>query len=524
MKEIVTIEYPVQIKKNRIHRFFIEPMSIYLLGEEIEQQYSFNSDINRIAFFESPYDNCILIITTKFNVRYTIWKTIKDAKYALRHETIIAYSVTINGKKEYIICGEDDDIEDVRIQLVKLTHIDEENNDIITAKFKEPIKGEKEHNFLFSLSDSYYDSEMIDSSYDFNKDFNKIAVVKTSLYPKVVLITQTFKLMLTNWDTPEEAYDKIGYDDLQAHYCHVGIDERPIALVADADEDIEDVYLPIPNITPLDGLKGSKASCCFTKPDYFEEGTQFCEKINQLRRPSFSKIRDLSTAFYNELTEQRKDKLFRIINHGMKILTTEEQLHAYMYYYGKMHDAKMQYALNEIPTDFFEKNKSIEIVDYACGQGIATICLCDFLKSEDYSTTIKRISLIDPSTKALSRAALLCHKYLPETEITTIKKTFDDMRMDDIPKTRLKRIHLLSNILDMDCYDLNHLGNIINKIKNNGDIFVCVDPWYHDRNLDGRQNKLMRLLKGKRIFHESLNRNQLVSNKSWTAYITIFKV
>ena len=75
----------------------------------------------------------------------------------------------------------------------------------------------------------------------------------------------------------------------------------------------------------------------------------------------------------------------------------------------------------------------------------------------------------------------------------------------------------------MDCYNLNYLAGVIKDITNKGDIFICVDPWYHNPKLDGRQQRLMRLVKGIKIYHEAFNSKQLVSNKTWTAYITVFK-
>ena len=76
----------------------------------------------------------------------------------------------------------------------------------------------------------------------------------------------------------------------------------------------------------------------------------------------------------------------------------------------------------------------------------------------------------------------------------------------------------------MTCYDLNHLARVINKVKKKGDLFVCVDPWYHDRKSDGRQRKLMRLINGKEIYNDVFNKYQLQEDKTWTAYITIFRV
>ncbi len=261
----------------------------------------------------------------------------------------------------------------------------------------------------------------------------------------------------------------------------------------------------------------------FIKPDYYEEGTSYARQVNKLCSHSFSDIRDISVKFIQEFDDEEIDELFEEINHGMNVLSTNEHLHTYMYCFGLMHEAKLNKAFLEIPKRFF-KPSEIEIVDYACGQGIASLCFANFLEDSGHETRIKKITLIEPSTVALSRAALLCHKVCPEAIIETIASEFDDLEDDQISTAEVPRVHLLSNILDMTCYDLNHLARVINQVKKKGDLFVCVDPWYHDRKLDGRQRKLMRLSNGKEIYHDVFNAYQLQEDKSWTAYITIFRV
>lgn len=290
------------------------------------------------------------------------------------------------------------------------------------------------------------------------------------------------------------------------------------------------------NLVVLQGNKESDGSPCYTlidkenyatngfiKPDYYEEDTSYAQQINNLHSHSFSDIRNISVRFIQEFDDEEKDELFEEINHGMDVLSTNEHIHTYMYCFGLMHEAKLNKAFLEIPKRFF-KPSEIEIIDYACGQGIASLCFANFLEESGHETRIKKITLIEPSTVALSRAALICHKVCPEALIETIASEFDDLDDDQISTTEVPRVHLLSNILDMTCYNLNHLARVINKVKNKGDLFVCVDPWYHDRNKDGRQRKLMRLLNGKEIYHDVFNAYQLQEDKSWTAYITIFRV
>ena len=250
--------------------------------------------------------------------------------------------------------------------------------------------------------------------------------------------------------------------------------------------------------------------------------------ISELSSHAFSDIRQISVRLINKLCDEKKDELFEELNHGMMIPTTNEQLHAYMYCFGLMHEAKLRKAFSEIPENLFEPE--IEIMDYACGQGIATLCFANFLEDNDFfvetnncATEIVKVTLIEPSAIALSRASLLCHKVCPKALIDTINSEFDELESSQVATTNIQRIHLLSNILDMTCYDINHLAKVIGKICRKGDIFICVDPWYHNKSLDGRQRKLMRLLNGKEIYHDAFNSGQLVPERTWTAYITVFK-
>lgn len=253
-----------------------------------------------------------------------------------------------------------------------------------------------------------------------------------------------------------------------------------------------------------------------------EIGTLYAHKIYKLHYHSFADIRSISIWFLGDYSDEEKEELKKEINRGVDVLTTYEQLHAYMFCFGQMHEAKLRRAFGEIPLTLLRSE--IEVLDYACGQGIATVCFADYVKNANKATVIKKITLIEPSNIALSRAALLCHKVIPNALIETVASGFDKLRSEQITNSNVPKIHLLSNILDMTCYDLSHLAKVINRVKNKGDLFICVDPWYHDVSRDGRQRVFMRLLHGEEIYHEAFNAYELQEDKSWTAYITIFKV
>ena len=86
-----------------------------------------------------------------------------------------------------------------------------------------------------------------------------------------------------------------------------------------------------------------------------------------------------------DLTKDERDKLWSDLNQGVDLLTTHELMCQYIFSYGNMHEAKIKTALSSIrnPQEVF--NTDIAIVDWGCGQGLATVCFFDFLIAVDLS-------------------------------------------------------------------------------------------------------------------------------------------
>ena len=141
------------------------------------------------------------------------------------------------------------------------------------------------------------------------------------------------------------------------------------------------------------------------------------------------------------------------LKHGTDLLMSDTALDCYMSAYGEMHIGKCRAAMTNFP--FNELNGSIEIVDWGCGQGIGSGSIVDILKQRDLLQWVKRITLIEPSTKALSRA--VCNltvltenrieinpvnKYLPSSDEEGL------LSIESLNYTYSNIIHLFSNILD----------------------------------------------------------------------------
>ena len=269
-----------------------------------------------------------------------------------------------------------------------------------------------------------------------------------------------------------------------------------------------------------------------------EQNTNYAYKLKYMDNPTFDKVRDLSTKFYRELPQAFQDELFEALNHGIDILDSEPQMTAYLYAFGKMHQAKLEYAFSKLPNEFLEQPE-INIIDYGCGQALGTMCYADFLREKGYEQNVKIITLIEPSEICLKRAALHASVFFPNAEIRTINKTFDELNNevvfcdDDNPK-----LHILSNVLDSD-FRLETLTKVIQNQLIYYDTwvddpffedideynqFVCVGPYFSNSDNDNRMKRFCSLLNGNSYFYQFFNKYAFNSDKAWTAQILCFWV
>lgn len=208
-----------------------------------------------------------------------------------------------------------------------------------------------------------------------------------------------------------------------------------------------------------------------------EKGTNYSYLINALKIPSFEGIRKLSVNFVNQLPEKVQTELWEALSNGVEVLESEALLSMYMYAYGKMHAAKLQAAFEHLPTD---KLEDIHLIDWGCGQAMATVVYYEYLKEKAISSNVKTITLIEPSELALKRAALHARKLFPNAEIKTVKKDFDKLIVEDIQIVDNQTIlHLFSNVLDIEYFSIERLAELIeqNKAFN---LMVCVSPYIND--------------------------------------------
>jgi hypothetical protein len=231
-------------------------------------------------------------------------------------------------------------------------------------------------------------------------------------------------------------------------------------------------------------------------------------------------IRNLASSFYGGA-----DSIFHSLGRGVTILTEEQQLYAYFHSYGNMHLAKCNYAFSFLSTEFFF-NK-IEIIDWGCGQAMASMSYLDFLLKNDINQKLQRINLNEPSEISLRRGALHLTKYNERIDLTTTNKDLDSIKGEDFkdfnnPNVKL---HLFSNILDIDSYSTKQLSDLIISSFKGVNYFIVISPYITELKTN-RINNFISEFANMSEFEilESKNKKKGEWKNNWTLVLRIFKV
>ena len=179
--------------------------------------------------------------------------------------------------------------------------------------------------------------------------------------------------------------------------------------------------------------------------------------------------------------ERWRSNPWAILDHGRKVLSTEDELNCYMAAYGEMHRVKAFYALSAVP--FNELNESVEIIDYGCGQGLASMCFIEKMREKGYLHLLRKTTLIEPSHAALHRADINIRQTLKDTpycEIVSIEKFLPSAMPSDneIERLDVKNaivVHLFSNILDIAEVDLKGTASLITS-SGFKHYVICIGP------------------------------------------------
>ena len=228
------------------------------------------------------------------------------------------------------------------------------------------------------------------------------------------------------------------------------------------------------------------------------------DQINCEINPQFSKNFQYPEAFSSILKKYGKrisDQTWESLNHGQAILQNKDQLSQYLCSFGNSHHRKLKEAYFHLFKDLaenpkFDNSSQIEIIDYGCGQGIASLILLNELDNIDFPIeNISKIILIDPGKLVLERADFFLNK---STKIVKINKYLNDICTDEIKTSSSSiKIHLFSNILDMadgdepgKDFSIGRLAENIKSSQFKDNYFVCVSV-RNRKNLDEFAENIM---------------------------------
>jgi len=212
---------------------------------------------------------------------------------------------------------------------------------------------------------------------------------------------------------------------------------------------------------------------------------KYIEQIKSLDNPTFQQIRSIAHKSISHLSKQADDNLYNQLNRGVNLLDSHELMCKYLYSYGNMHEAKIHDALKGISK--VELDGEFDIIDWGCGQGIATIAFYDYIKKHELNLTINEIILIEPSKMALERAELHLDAFKTDSsKIRVVKKYLNDVTNKDIETDGSRPvIHFFSNILDIKEIDLKDIAVKLSNSFLNNNYVISVGPLnYGNRRID----------------------------------------
>lgn len=198
-------------------------------------------------------------------------------------------------------------------------------------------------------------------------------------------------------------------------------------------------------------------------------------QIENLENPVFN---DFIRIAYSTLSVEKRHCPWKGLNHGVDLLRTDELLSQYLWSYGKMHEKKVRIALNALPASFRYYVQNVTIVDWGCGQGLASCCCLDYFRENGINfENVKKIILIEPSCKALGRAKIHLRSYLKsDKNLLCVNKFIDDLKAEDLPMEQGVTLHFFSNILDITSINLESLSSLVNSVIKGKNYFFCVGP------------------------------------------------
>lgn len=182
-------------------------------------------------------------------------------------------------------------------------------------------------------------------------------------------------------------------------------------------------------------------------------------------------------AYFRQRDEQGEEKDDR----GTRPLTDDEAAMCYLAAYARWHTGKIHLAV-----DAYLRSQSfpprINIVDWGCGQGLATFVLVDYLEKKGIRVDIENVLLIEPSRLALDYAELYLNKRFEGkgTKVRSVCAYFSGLKDGNLAMPGDAPVfHLFSNILDVAGIVMKDLTAHFRLFRQLDNVVIVASPKYY---------------------------------------------
>ena len=210
-----------------------------------------------------------------------------------------------------------------------------------------------------------------------------------------------------------------------------------------------------------------------------ETGTQYATAISNVLQtnPRFWDIYEYNISQTQNLSF---GEIWQPLENGVVIINDHHTLTKYITCYGGHHYQKLQTSFVAL-FPHITANSNIDIVDYGCGQALATTVFYDYMLRNNKNYNVSKVTLIEPSDLALKRGILKLNHFInhkqQNTEVKKVNKKLDEVTEADLTTNNTNiKIHLFSNILDVTSFNLQQLITKIKNTQKGTNYFVCVSP------------------------------------------------
>lgn len=231
----------------------------------------------------------------------------------------------------------------------------------------------------------------------------------------------------------------------------------------------------------LDSINLKKSICQIDNYTIQKENSEYSKALYNLPNADFTSIRNIANKYIQSIGDPIE--LYNNLLRGEKIIDDERLLYKYLVSFGNKHKDKLYSSFEVIIENI--KNEKFDIIDWGCGQGTATMLLLNYAKERDITLDIDNITLIEPSSLALSRALLHIDVLKQKNyNVKAINSDLDCLNENNLQtQSNNKTLHLFSNILDIESFILdNTFFKKVSQSFNTNAIFVCVSPYRSDKN------------------------------------------